>query len=209
MKSYRFVDGQFEYKYEIKHSLFIATIKNVEDENDANDFIKCVKKKYSDATHNCYAYVADEIGNIVRFSDDGEPGGTAGQPILEVLKKQKLYKTAIVVTRYFGGIKLGASGLVGAYTTAAVEGLKITKISEKVECKKGYIKLDYSSFATFNNIANNSSISLGAIDYGDEVSVEFFVPIDSVELLESKLKELFGGNINIKFEEALYFYSIK
>ena len=115
MNGYRFIDGEYEIRYEVKRSVFIATAKGELDEDGAESFIKSVRKRYPDATHNCYAYVSDELGNRTRFSDDGEPGGTAGQPILEVLKKQGLVKSAVVVTRYFGGIKLGAGGLVGVF----------------------------------------------------------------------------------------------
>ena len=115
-RSYLTVAGETEVRTEIKRSEFIATIAHVEDGESAEAFVKAVRKRFPDATHNCYAYISDERGNETRFSDDGEPGGTAGQPMLEVLKKRGLMRTAVVVTRYFGGIKLGAGGLVAAYT---------------------------------------------------------------------------------------------
>ena len=128
MKSYRYIDGEYEVKIEIKRSIFIATVKGELDADEAEEFVKSVRKKYPDATHNCYAYVGDELGNMTRFSDDGEPSGTAGQPILDVLRKQNIVKSAIVVTRYLGGIKLGAGGLVGAYSDTASKGVKAGKI---------------------------------------------------------------------------------
>ena len=99
MKSYRYIDGEYEVKIEIKRSIFIATVKGELDADQAEEFVKSVRKKYPDATHNCYAYVGDELGNMTRFSDDGEPSGTAGQPILDVLRKQNIVISAIVVTR--------------------------------------------------------------------------------------------------------------
>ena len=117
-KFYLTVDGVTENTVEIKRSKFIATLSHVESGEDAEAFVRAVRKRYPDATHNCYAYIADELGNETRFSDDGEPGGRAGQPMLEVLKKRGVVRAAVVVTRYFGGIKLGAGGLV--LLTAAV-----------------------------------------------------------------------------------------
>ena len=103
----------------IEKSKFITTSRHVEGEEEARAFISSVAEKYKDATHNCYAYIADSLGNFPRFSDDGEPQGTAGMPMLEAIKNSGLYETAVVVTRYFGGIKLGAGGLVRAKISRA------------------------------------------------------------------------------------------
>ena len=109
-------------------SKFICSIKPVLDEVDAKKFIDTIKKKHSLATHNCYAYIADDKGLIQKFSDDGEPQGTAGLPMLEVLKNKRMFKTVAVVTRYFGGIKLGTGGLTKAYGNSVVECLNTSKI---------------------------------------------------------------------------------
>ena len=125
----RSVYGRADAEYVIKKSRFIATVCEVKSEDEASAFIDEVKKKYWDARHNCSAYQVGPDGRFQRSSDDGEPAGTAGRPILEVLKKQGLTNTAIVVTRYFGGIKLGASGLIRAYSHAAALGLEAADIA--------------------------------------------------------------------------------
>ncbi len=201
MKTYRFVDGQYEIRNEIKHSIFIATIKGELNQDEAEDFVKSIKKKYPDATHNCYAYVADEIGNVARFSDDGEPSGTAGQPILEVIKKQGLVKTAIVVTRYFGGIKLGAGGLVGAYTQAAADAVNASKINEKVLCQHVVVKVDYSHWSPVDRLIIKSKFQIGAIEYNDTgVEATVFVPTDFVTEFLSSVNEVTQGSAKTQIE---------
>jgi len=189
VRSYRYVDGQYETRSEIKRSLFIATVKGELDAEGAEEFVKLIKKRYPDATHNCYAYISDALGNSTRFSDDGEPGGTAGQPILDVLKKQGLVKTAIVVTRYFGGIKLGAGGLVGAYSGAAADAVKAATIATKSECKKINVTCDYADYAAVEKLIRKSACKLGDVTYGDGVSAYIFVPSQDESAFLSDLRE--------------------
>lgn len=118
----------FRHEIVIEKSRFICTLKKVQNETEAQEFIKNTKKEFWDATHNCSAYVVDEL--VQRSSDDGEPSGTAGIPMLEVLRKNHLVQTAAVVTRYFGGIKLGAGGLVRAYTNSVAEAVRASGIAE-------------------------------------------------------------------------------
>lgn len=127
----------------IEKSRFITTSRHVESEEEAKEFIAEISKKYSDATHNCYAYICDKIGNFLRFSDDGEPQGTAGMPILEVIKSKSLKEVAVVVTRYFGGIKLGAGGLVRAYSGSAAENLDAAQKVLYGLCSEIKITVDY------------------------------------------------------------------
>ena len=122
MKNYLSVYSAATYEKVIERSRFIANCAHVQDEEEAKAFVAKIRAEHSLATHNCYAFVADKTGNLMRFSDDGEPQGTAGMPILDVLKNKKLFETAVVVTRYFGGVKLGAGGLVRAYTAIARDG---------------------------------------------------------------------------------------
>jgi len=189
VKSYRFVDGEYTIKYEIKKSIFIASIKGEVDDDSAETFVKSIKKKYSDATHNCYAYISDAYGNATRFSDDGEPSGTAGAPILEVIKKKGLTKTCIVVTRYFGGIKLGAGGLVGAYTEAAVESVDSAKVSEKFESKEINISTDYSTWSILEKNIRKANAIVNSINYGDNVESSIFVKLDDVDRIKSLIDE--------------------
>lgn len=197
MKTYRYVDGEYEVKIEMKRSIFIATVKGELNADEADEFVKSVRKRYPDATHNCYAYVGDELGNVTRFSDDGEPSGTAGQPILDVLRKQNIVKTAIVVTRYFGGIKLGAGGLVGAYSGAAADGVKAGKISRKVECALVEIKSDYPTHATVEKLLRKSNVLIDEVDYCDDVTVKVFVPLDDKNSFMQSVNESSLGRSHI------------
>ena len=128
-EKYTSVAGETVTEKIIEKSRFITTSRRVESEAAAKEFIAEISKKYSDATHNCYAYICDRLGNFLRFSDDGEPQGTAGMPILEVIKSKRLSEVAVVVARYFGGIKLGAGGLLRAYSGCAAENLDMAKKS--------------------------------------------------------------------------------
>lgn len=197
MKTYRYVDGEIEVRIEIKRSIFIATVKGELNADEADEFVKSVRKKYPDATHNCYAYVGDELGNVTRFSDDGEPSGTAGQPILDVLRKQNIVKTAIVVTRYFGGIKLGAGGLVGAYSGAAADGVKAGKISKKVECALLKIISDYPTYATVEKYLRKSGALIDDIDYSDDVTAKVYVPLDDKNSFIQSVNESSLGRSHI------------
>lgn len=131
LPAYRTVNQAAEAKLEINKSLFLAYVSPVATEEEAMAFIKDIKNRHKEANHNCCAYVIGQTGKIQKADDDGEPGGTAGKPILEVINKSAVKDAVIVVTRYFGGIKLGAGGLIRAYTKAAVDGLEAAHIVEK------------------------------------------------------------------------------
>lgn len=209
MKSYCFVDGEYSVRQEIKKSVFIATVKGEVDAQGAEDFVKAIRKKYPDATHNCYAYISDEQGNATRFSDDGEPGGTAGQPILEVLRKQGIVKTAIVVTRYFGGIKLGAGGLVGAYSASAAEAVKSARIAKKTECVAVELSADYPTFATLEKYLRSDGLLIDGIEYGDGVMAKILVPTDGVSAFLADVCEASAGKAVAKTLDGTYFAKLK
>lgn len=184
-KFYLTVDGVTENTVEIKRSKFIATLSHVESGEDAEAFVRAVRKRYPDATHNCYAYIADELGNETRFSDDGEPGGTAGQPMLEVLKKRGVVKAAVVVTRYFGGIKLGAGGLVAAYTDSVSEVLDAAGIRRMTECAEVTVECDYSDHSAIESALLRAGALRGEAVYGENVRSVWYAETDkSGELLE-------------------------
>ena len=197
MKSYRYIDGEYEVKIEIKRSIFIATVKGELNADEAEDFVKSVHKKYPDATHNCYAYVGDELGNVTRFSDDGEPSGTAGQPILDVLRKQNIVKTAIVVTRYFGGIKLGAGGLVGAYSQTAADAVKSGKISQKAESALVEIRADYPTHATVEKYLRKSGVLIDDVTYDNDVTSKVYVALDEKNAFIEGANEASLGRANV------------
>ena len=184
-KFYLTVDGVTENTVEIKRSKFIATLSHVESGEDAEAFVRAVRKRYPDATHNCYAYIADELGNETRFSDDGEPGGTAGQPMLEVLKKRGVVKAAVVVTRYFGGIKLGAGGLVAAYTDSVTEVLDAAGIRRMTECAEVTVECDYSDHSAIESALTRAGALRGEAVYGENVRSVWYAETDkSGELIE-------------------------
>lgn len=142
-KNYKTVKMGAYGEFTEKKSRFIGYCKPVATEEEAIDFVNAVRAKHADATHNCYAYIVRE-NNIMRYSDDGEPAGTAGMPILDVLRKEDITDTAVVVTRYFGGTLLGTGGLVRAYTKGAQFGLDAAGLVEKLFCNIYSVKCDYS-----------------------------------------------------------------
>ncbi|MGG1514156.1 YigZ family protein [Paenibacillus oryzisoli] len=155
----------------IRKSRFIGHAKPVETEEEAIQFIEAIKKEHKLATHNCSAYVLGERDQIQKQSDDGEPSGTAGKPILEVIKQQGLKNTAVVVTRYFGGIMLGAGGLIRAYTDGAVAGLEAAQPVYKVNHQQVLIEVDYTWFGKLENELRNRTMLLGDIQFTDKVTV--------------------------------------
>ena len=140
------VKGETQNEIIIEKSRFICSVKRVDGEDEAKAFVSSIKEKYPDATHNCYAYIADENGFYIKFSDDGEPQGTAGMPMLEVLKNKKLFCTAVVVTRYFGGVKLGAGGLVRAYSDCTAKGVEKCGIVENIYSNTVSVDVGFSIY---------------------------------------------------------------
>ena len=152
LKKYKTILAQAEAEIVEKKSRFIATVRPVKTEEEARSFIEELKKKYWDATHNVFAYQIGERNEIQRFSDDGEPQGTAGMPVLNVLKGEDVKDTAIVVTRYFGGTLLGTGGLVRAYGKAAKEGLLTAGIAELVLYSRYFVTVDYTDSGTVRSL---------------------------------------------------------
>lgn len=172
-----------------KKSRFIGYVRHVESEEDANSFVTEIKKRHYDAKHNCYAYTIGTESPILRFSDDGEPGGTAGKPILEVITGKQLCNVCIVVTRYFGGTLLGTGGLVRAYTEAS----KICIAATKIVCKKMVIPMsivtDYTDFGKIQYILGNEGIKIKNSEFGQDVKLFVEVFIDDVERIQKALTE--------------------
>ena len=155
-----------------KKSRFIANVVPVSSEEEAEEFIESMKKKYWDARHNCYAYIIGERGEIKRFSDDGEPGGTAGKPILEVLSGEGVTNAAIVVTRYFGGTLLGTGGLVRAYGAAAKAGLSASAVINKIPGMRLSITTDYTGLGKIQYLLGQRGITVLDTVYTDKVEME-------------------------------------
>lgn len=181
-----------------KRSRFIANVCPVKNEEEAILFVNQMKQKYWDAKHNVYAYIIQK-NNIMRYSDDGEPGGTAGLPVLEILKREGLTDTVVVVTRYFGGILLGTGGLVHAYSKSAKLGIENSGIKEMVMCRRLLAECDYNFAGKVQyEVSGFKGAVTGNIEYGENVLVTIYVPSESAEKLEAHLIDKTNGNVKIK-----------
>lgn len=193
--SYNTILHQTNAEFTEQRSRFIGHIKPVKSESEAIEFINNIKSKYWDAKHNVYAYSLLEP-HIVRYSDDGEPQGTAGLPILEILNKLNLTNVVIVVTRYFGGILLGTGGLVRAYSQSAKTVITSAKIITMHMCKNLKISCDYNLYGKLSSLI----LSLGGIIdntvFSDIVEIEFHVKIETFELLKHSINDITCGNSN-------------
>ncbi len=177
MDSFKTAARQASAEFAEKKSQFIGYIKPVSNEQQAQEFIKSIKSKHADATHNVYAYILKDTG-IARFSDDGEPSGTAGMPVLEVIKREELCGTVIVVTRYFGGILLGAGGLVRAYAKAAK--LAIDAAGTSVFCKftQFSVTVQYQDYEKINKELSKYGVRCDGQDFGENVKLTLAVRED-------------------------------
>ena len=188
-------DGEiFSAAYEVNKSKFMAHVKHAESEEAARDFVLTIRKKYFDATHNCSAWVLGERGDKQKSNDDGEPGGTAGNPILEAIKKNGLTNCAVVVTRYFGGIKLGAGGLIRAYSHTAALGLAATRQVQMTTFRKISLTLEYNFLATVENYLRNKKIRVTNTDYADVVTLDLILLPAQVEGFLVELNDLTAAN---------------
>ena len=188
-----------------KKSRFIATVEAVETEEEAIAFVEKMKKKYWDARHNCSAYVIGSKGQLERCSDDGEPNGTAGKPMLEVLRGMELRNVVVVVTRYFGGTLLGTGGLVRAYTKAVQEGVENSVIVEKQLASKLFIGTDYNGVGKIQYILGQRGIKILESDYGESVKITALVPVSLYGFIEAELIEGTNGKAVLEKEEDVYF----
>jgi uncharacterized YigZ family protein len=201
---YNTVKGYGENEINIERSRFIAYVNRAETEEEAQAFIADIKKKHWDANHNCSAYMIGENNLIQKANDDGEPSGTAGVPILEVLKKRDLKDTVVVVTRYFGGIKLGAGGLIRAYGKSTSEGLNATGIVERKLMRIMKTKIDYTWLGKVENEVRSSHYQLKEIHYLDAVEVEVYVEEAAKDQFFEWMTELTNGQGEIKQGEVEY-----
>ena len=198
------VQGRTESEKIIERSKFLTYSAHVESEEEARAFIAEIRSKHSLATHVCYAFIADKVGNLQRFSDDGEPQGTAGMPILEVLKNKKLYETAVAVVRYFGGIKLGAGGLVRAYSSSAAENLDGADICVLEMCQERFLSVDYSGIDSAQKYISTHPCSLLSSDYGAKVTFKVAVKKAYVEEFVSGLIDYMQGRVEVESGAEYY-----
>ncbi len=188
----------------IQKSRFIGYVKRVTNEDEAQQFIQDIKKKHADATHNCSAYMIGEHDQIQKANDDGEPSGTAGVPILEVLKKRQLKDTAVVVTRYFGGTKLGAGGLIRAYSSTTTLVINTTGVVERKRMKKYFVTVDYTFLGKSENELRQSHYLLEKMDYLDQVTLHVRTLIGEETTFKDWITNLTSGNVEIKEGEDSY-----
>ncbi|MDY2881659.1 MAG: YigZ family protein [Romboutsia timonensis] len=188
----------------IEKSTFIGYAKPIKTEEEAIEFINEIKKKHKDATHNVWAYTVGKTMNIQRYSDDGEPQGTAGIPTLEVIKKEDLRDVVVVVTRYFGGVKLGAGGLVRAYTKGAKIGIDAAKVIEKVMYKEVRIKIDYNQLGKVQNEIMNMNYFVKDTIYEDNVEIIVYSRLEEVKVLTDKMIDITSATAEIKLGEEFY-----
>lgn len=188
---------------EEKKSRFIATVRPVGSEEEVTAFLAEMKKKYWDARHNCFAYVIGEKNELVRCSDDGEPSGTAGRPMLDVLLKEELHNVAVVVTRYFGGTLLGTGGLVRAYSKSVQAGLAASTVLEK---KKGFLlamETDYSGIGKIQYLLGQRGLLITDSQYTDKVTVETLVPQEELVSVKEEITEGTNGKTVFAKEEPV------
>lgn len=192
-----------------KKSRFIATIRKCETEEQAVAFIEETKKKYWDARHNCSAFVIGSRAELTRCSDDGEPAGTAGRPMLEVLLGEGIRNIAVVVTRYFGGVLLGTGGLVRAYTQAVKEGLKNCSVgSMRYGCELEIVT-DYNGIGKIQYLLGQKGITPVDSVYADAVTLRIVIPIQMEEELSKEMIEVTCGKVKIEKKDELYFIDTK
>ena len=198
MQEYKTVEKEASDFFIEKKSKFIGYAKPVKTQEDALEFISEIKSKHWDATHNVYAYVLRE-NNIQRYSDDGEPSGTAGVPVLDVMLKESLVDVCVVATRYFGGTLLGAGGLVRAYSHTSKIALEAAEIITMAQCSVMSAEVDYSFYDRLNILLSDFSAVILNTSFSDKVCVEFSVKENIADLLNAKLIDVSNGKCALKF----------
>ena len=190
---------------EEKKSRFICHIFKIKSEEEAEEYITAVKKKYWDARHNCYVYSVGKNREYTRCSDDGEPSGTAGRPMLDVILGEDIYNVAAVVTRYFGGVLLGTGGLVRAYSKSLQEGLAASTVIEKVYGISMEVITDYTGIGKIQYIAGEQKLPILDSEYTDRVILHLLVPSDQIASVEKAITEGTNGRAKMKKEKDLYY----
>lgn len=207
MEPYLMVAQDGEHEIVVDKSRFICHVKRVYNDSDAKEFIAHMKKIHADANHNCSAYQIGDHNEIQKASDDGEPSGTAGVPMLEVLRKQGIKNTVVVVTRYFGGIKLGAGGLIRTYGKSVTEALKVLGLVERKTMRTFMVHTDYSLLATLQNRLEASPYTLKQVHYTDAVLLEVVVNLEAEAEFEAWILDISQGKVKVErgrssFEEV-------
>lgn len=203
MASYKTVKKECSDEFVVKKSRFIGYVKPVKTQQEALDFISAIKTKHWDATHNVYAYVLRD-GMTRRFSDDGEPQGTAGIPCLDVLLKEDVTDICVVVTRYFGGIMLGAGGLVRAYSHGAKIAVDSGEVITMSLCKIAKVKSDYTFYGRLVPLICEEGGIIESTDFTDAVEVTFRIPEEKLSFFETKLVDVSCGKFHSEVIDEKY-----
>jgi uncharacterized YigZ family protein len=204
LEQYRTVRKEASAEIVIRKSRFIGHARHVASEEEAIAFVERIKKEHKTATHNCFAYVVGDGDQYQKQSDDGEPSGTAGKPILETIKQQKLKYTAVVVTRYFGGIMLGAGGLIRAYTDGAVAGLAAAEPVTVALHRKVQVEVDYTQYGKVENELRLRGTLLGETTFADKVAVVCWPRESESASFVEWMMDLTQGRANITLGEVSY-----
>lgn len=200
------VKNEAKCRFEEKKSIFIGNVKRVNTENEAKKFISKIKSENSKASHNVYAYVIGQKMNIQKYSDDGEPQGTAGIPILDIIKQRKVTDVVVVVTRYFGGTLLGKAGLIKAYSKVAMLSIDNGKIVEKVQGSSIDIFIDYYNLGKLQYMFEQKSVYIENTVYADKVKVSINCIMESIDKLINEIIEVTNGKCEVIVgDEELYF----
>ncbi len=202
--AYKVVWQEGHGEYEEKKSHFIASVAPASTEQEAAAFIEAVKKKHYDARHNCHAFIIGRNKELTRCSDDGEPAGTAGKPMLEVLLKAEVTDVVAVVTRYFGGTLLGTGGLVRAYTQAVQKGLENAGIALMQYKEEMTLMLEYTEVGKVQHLLGAKGIQILRSDYTDKVEFDIRIPKEQEEAVEKALIEATAGRVTVKKKGARY-----
>ncbi len=187
----------------IERSRFITFVCPCENEDMAREILEKRRKLHKTATHNCYGYITN-LGGYSRFSDDGEPSGTAGMPIMEAIKSCGLTNVIVVVTRYFGGIKLGAGGLTRAYLNCAVEAIKASQVVKFVECYKSKLALQYDDYQGFLRFTKGKNIVVEDIEYQNQIELNISIPLGDFDKFYSDFLNNFSGKYTLQKDEKVY-----
>ena len=188
----------------IERSRFICHVYRVESIEEATVHINCIRKKHARANHNCVAYLIGENNEFGRAADDGEPNGTAGAPMLEVLQRQNVRNCLVVVTRYFGGIKLGAGGLIRAYGSSVSEGLKAIGLIRRIKIQSIWLTCDYSLSGTLQSKMKSQGYAVGLIEYSDRVKIEALIEIVEAEGFKKWIVEFTNNTVVVQIGDVSF-----
>ncbi len=204
------VKGEGRSEYVEKKSRFLGVLYPATTEEEAQDFIKAVKKEHYSARHNCYAYIIEGdsesgSGHIARSSDDGEPGGTAGRPILEAMEYKGVTNGVLVVTRYFGGVLLGTGGLTRAYGQAAKEAIEDASLLERIYGHRITIRTDYTGYGKVEYILRQGNYPIVDTQYDDGVTVDCVCPEADAKALADRIVDDTSGTADVSVSDPLYY----